>query len=98
LGNQKDAAYYRARLARDFPAIKAALDRGEYRSVYAAALAAGLVRPTATFFTDNPADAARIILRHFQGERLAAFKRALDLLSQPPDAPARPRSREEDKP
>ena len=80
--NQKDTAYYRARLARDFPAIKAALDRGEYRSVHAAALAAGLVRPTFQCPADNPADAARAILRHFQGERLKAFRRALDLLSQ----------------
>jgi hypothetical protein len=84
IGNTND--YYRARLARDHPEIKAALDRGEYRSVRAAARAAGIMRPTCQVYTDNPADAARAILRHFQGERLAAFQRALEFLSQHPDA------------
>lgn len=38
------AAYLRARLARDAPAALAALDRGEYTSVRAAARAAGIVK------------------------------------------------------
>jgi hypothetical protein len=38
------AAYLAARLERDEPEIKAALDRGEYPSVRAAAKAAGIVR------------------------------------------------------
>lgn len=39
------AVYLRARLARDHPAILAALNRGKYRSVRAAAIAAGIIRP-----------------------------------------------------
>jgi len=65
--------YLAARLARDRPDIKAQLDAGEYRSVRSAARAAGIVRPTATFYTDNPADAARAILKHFQGDSLATL-------------------------
>jgi hypothetical protein len=78
------AAYYRALLERDHKDILARLNAGEFKSVRAAVRAAGIVRPTATFPTDSPADAARAILKHFQGERLAAFKRALDLLAQDP--------------
>jgi hypothetical protein len=42
-GNQKD--YLLARLARDAPEILAAYNRGEYRSVRAAAIAAGIIEP-----------------------------------------------------
>jgi hypothetical protein len=80
--------YYRVRLARDFPEILARLQAGEFKTLKAAAKAAGIVRPTATIFTDNPADAAKVILRHFTGERLEAFMRALELLSQQPPVPA----------
>jgi hypothetical protein len=37
------------------------------------ALDAGIVRPTATIYTDDPEDAARAILRHFDGERLVVL-------------------------
>jgi hypothetical protein len=45
--------YLRALLARDHAEIHAALDRGEYRSVRAAARAAGIVRPTCQVYTDS---------------------------------------------
>jgi hypothetical protein len=71
------AAYVRALLARDHPEIKARLDAGEFRSVRAAAREAGLVRPTATIYTDDPAAAARAVRRHFHGDRLKALIAAL---------------------
>jgi hypothetical protein len=70
-------AYLRARLARDFPAIKARLDAGEFRSARAAAREAGLVRPTATIYTDDPEAAAAALRRHFKGDRLAELAAAL---------------------
>jgi hypothetical protein len=68
-----DPGYLAARLERDHPDMKARLDRGEFPSVRSAALAAGIVRPTAMFYTDAPADAARAILRHFEGDRLRSL-------------------------
>lgn len=69
--------YLIARLRRDYPAILARLEAGEFPSVRAAARAAGIVRPTAMFYTDSPSDAARALKRHFQGERLEALIREL---------------------
>lgn len=74
--------YLSARLARDFPEIKAQLDAGQFPSVRAAARAAGLVRPTAMIYTDSATDAARALLRHFQGDRLAELIRYLKEVSQ----------------
>ena len=73
-----DPAYLLALLARDHPDIKARLDAGEFRSVRAAARAAGLVRPTAQIYTDDPAAAARAVRRHFEGDRLKALIAALE--------------------
>ncbi len=41
---KRDAAYYRERLRREFPEVFEDLEKGVYRSVHAAALAAGLIR------------------------------------------------------
>lgn len=43
---KRDSAYYRKRLRKDYPALYADLTRGKYRTVRAAAVAAGLIRPT----------------------------------------------------
>jgi hypothetical protein len=63
------APYLRARLERDHKDILAALDRGEYRSVRAAGVAAGVVKvPTAL-------EAARRAARKLTGRDRAAFVR-----------------------
>ena len=66
------AVYLTARLRRDCPDIADRLDAGEFPSVRAAALEAGIVKPSFQCPTD-PDKAARRILRHFQGDRLAAL-------------------------
>lgn len=71
------AEYLTARIARDRPEILERMKAGEFASVRAAAREAGIVRPTATIYTDRPEDAARAILRHFRGDRLEALIRAL---------------------
>jgi hypothetical protein len=81
----RGAAYWQALLDRDFPRIAERLRAGEFRSVKAAAREAGIVRPTAMFYTDRPEDAVRAILQHFRGERLEAVIRGL---SQGPPPPA----------
>ena len=43
-GNRRDSAYFLARIARDHPAILARLKAGEFRSIRAAAIAAGILR------------------------------------------------------
>jgi len=65
--------YLAARLERDRPDIVERMRNGEFRSIRAAAREAGIVRPTAMIYTDDPAAAARAIRRHFRGERLAAL-------------------------
>jgi hypothetical protein len=71
------STYLTARLARDHPAISRKLEAGGYPSVRAAAIEAGIVKPMAQIRTDDPAKAAAVILRHFQGERLKALIAAL---------------------
>lgn len=66
-----------ARIARDHPDILERMKAGEFPSVRKAALEAGIVKPTITI-PDDPEAAARRLLRHFQGERLAALIRALE--------------------
>jgi hypothetical protein len=53
------SAYLTARLARDRPDLLERLKAGEFSSVRAAAREAGIVRPTATFYTDDVNDAMR---------------------------------------
>ena len=77
MGGGTSADYLTARIARDRPDILEGMKAGKFRSVNAAALAAGINRPRATFYTDSPAAAARAILRHFQGERLQELIRCL---------------------
>ena len=80
LGNA--APYLTARIARDRPDILARMKAGEFPSVRAAALEAGIVDPTFTCPLD-PVKAARRILRHFTGDRLTQL---ISELSKPLDS------------
>jgi hypothetical protein len=68
----RNSDYFRARLARDFPEILARLDAGEFKSVRAAAIEAGIIE---RYFQcpDEPVKAARRLLKHFQGKRRKIF-------------------------
>jgi hypothetical protein len=74
LGNT--VPYFIARIARDRPDIMARMKAGEFKSVRAAALAAGIVEPS----FQCPCDvekAAQRLAKHFAGDRLAALIAAL---------------------
>lgn len=77
--NQGDsAAYLTARIARDRPDILKRMQAGEYKSVRAAAMDAGIVQPRISI----PADvegAARILRQKFKGKD---YERLVDLLAQ----------------
>lgn len=73
-----EATYLSARLKRDHPEIAAKVLRGEYRSIRAAALDAGIIKPTRTIPIDTPDNAVRALLRVFAKEDLQA---ALDAAS-----------------
>ncbi len=66
------SAYLTARLRRDRPDLVARLDAGEFPSVRAAAIEAGIVAPSFQCPCD-PVKAARRILGHFNGERLSTL-------------------------
>jgi hypothetical protein len=68
--------YLTARIARDRPDIIERMRAGEFKSVRAAALEAGIVEPTVIIPLD-PVKAARRLRRHFEGDRLAALIAAL---------------------
>ena len=78
-----EATYLSARLKRDHPEIAAKVLRGEYRSIRAAALDAGIIKPTRTIPIDTPDNAVRALLRVFAKEDLQA---ALDAASPCPPA------------
>lgn len=59
-------------IRRDRPDIAERLDAGEFPSVRAAALEAGIVQPSFKCPAD-PIKASRRLLRHFKGERLATL-------------------------
>jgi hypothetical protein len=66
-GNSSD--YLTRRLARDRPDLIDRMKAGEFRSVRAAALEAGIVKPSVSFPRDVHA-AARALARHFTGDEL----------------------------
>lgn len=63
------STYLARRLLRDNPEIFERLEAGEFSSVRAAALEAGIVKPTFTCPLE-PRRAARLIAKHFSGEQL----------------------------
>ena len=72
--------YFTARIARDRPDILDRMKAGEFKSVRAAAKAAGIVRPTCQVVTDKTADTARQLARHLSNEQLADLVEALNAI------------------
>ncbi len=68
----RGANYLTRRIARDRPDILERMQAGEFRSVRAAALEAGITRPTASVYTDDADSAVRLLLKHFTREQLLA--------------------------
>jgi hypothetical protein len=68
--------YLTARIARDRPDILERMKAGEFKSVRAAAMEAGIVKERVTFLKD-PAHAAAAIKRHFSAAEVAAIKELL---------------------
>jgi hypothetical protein len=83
------AEYLEARLRRDSPDHAAAFDRGEYRSIRAAAIAAGIVNPTAQLvLTKDPLASAQRVLEHRDPDWISEFIAALAPELIDPKAPA----------
>lgn len=72
------SSYLAARLARDHPDILERMKRGEFRSVRAAALEAGIVKPQKTY-TGSPLERATKALRDLSDDERAAL---LELISK----------------
>ena len=66
------SSYIAARLARDHPDILERMKRGEFRSVRAAALEAGIVKPQKTY-TGSPLERATKALRDLSDDERAAL-------------------------
>ncbi len=66
IGDDRGADYLTARIARDHPAILQDMQSGKYKSVRQAALAAGIVRPRASVYVDDPDAVAAFLAKHFE--------------------------------
>ena len=66
-----------ARLKRDHPEIASMVMAGEFKSIRATALEAGIVRPVRTVPIDSPDNAIRALARVFPAEQLAIAALAL---------------------
>jgi hypothetical protein len=91
-GNQ--AAYLQARLRRDAPEVAEALERGEHRSIRAAAIEAGIIKPVPTVrLVPDPTRAAASIVERMDRPWCVALATAIaeqirDVASKsPPPAP-----------
>jgi hypothetical protein len=76
----KTAAYFAARIARDRPDILERMKAGEFRSIRAAALEAGIVDPSFQC-PDDPVKAARRVFKHFPDNDLRIFRAELKRLA-----------------
>jgi hypothetical protein len=76
-GYGTNADYLTRRIARDHPDILERMKAGEYRSVRAAALEAGIVSRTQTVRIDNPHSAARTLRRHMTPDNVAVLAELL---------------------
>jgi hypothetical protein len=88
MSKKRDAAYFRARLKKDFPTYFADLKAGKYKNVSQASVAAGLIRPS------NRIDALK---RDWKGATGAQRKKFLDWVTLTrtglkPRTPVAPRS------
>ena len=75
-----DADYIKARLRRDHPEIAEQLERGEYRSARAAAIAAGFIKDIPSVRLTDPAKAAQTIVIKTGSEFSAALIQELQAL------------------
>jgi hypothetical protein len=66
----RDAEYLTARIARDRPDILEDMQAGKYKSVRAAALEAGIVRPRFTVPADDVRAIARALVRHLTVDQI----------------------------
>ena len=73
-----------ARLKRDHPAIAARVANGEFKSIRAAALEAGIVKPMRSVPVDTPDAAIRALLRVFTVTDLAQALGKAAEVSPPP--------------
>ena len=72
------ASYLKARLRRDSPEVADALERGEFRSARAAAIAAGIIRPVPTIrLVDDPTKVAAAICSRTDQSKALAIARAI---------------------
>ena len=75
----RGAAYLKARLRRDAPELAKALERGQFRSVRAAAIEAGIIKPVPTIrLVDDPAKVAAAIRKHLSAYQLQALIQLLN--------------------
>lgn len=72
-----DPGYLARRIARDHPDILARMKAGEFRSVHAAALEAGIKQPSIMIRLRDPASAARTLRKHMKPSDLAELIRLL---------------------
>ena len=72
-GGGTSAEYNLRRLVRDHPDVAARLKTGEFRSVHAAARAAGIAHRVLSIRLDDPASAARSLIRNAEVEFLQAL-------------------------
>lgn len=84
-----DPDYLTARIARDHPDVLEKMRAGEYPSVRAAALDAGIVKRTATVRVDDPRATARALARRYGPDDLRTIAAELLALADPtpPAAP-----------
>lgn len=73
------AAYLRMRIVRDHPDVARRLHAGEFKSVRAAALVAGLVQPVLSVRITDPASMVRSLRKHMTPGNLS---RLVDLLQE----------------
>ena len=79
----ESADYIKARLRRDHPEIAEQLERGEYRSARAAAIAAGFIKDIPSVRLTDPAKAAQTIVVKAGSEFSAALIQELQVLLKP---------------
>lgn len=87
--NGTDPEYLTARIARDHPDILERMKAGEFPSVRAAALEAGIIKLTTTLRVDDPRQTARALARQFSPDDLLVIADELRALAgvTPPAAP-----------
>jgi hypothetical protein len=76
-GRGTSAEYLTRRIARDHPDVLSRMQAGEFRSVRAAALEAGIIPRTQTVRIDDPQSAARTLRKHMSPDDLALLAKLI---------------------